>query len=151
MSSKNDKILPLTKYLTIINVQQKSATDHVIKVLDKRTGNLRKIDLYASNKADPQLEEIRKVVVEKTNQTLEKINTNDVEIVLSVNSQLINFQLKTSDGPIEPKAGFLVEVFHSGSDGKLKRLYTENLEDPLDEDNVISDGFGNYFKLEVDV
>lgn len=132
--ANNDKILKITEHLTLIG------TD---RVLDKRTGNILRVN-------DPKVKKEVQDYLSKQTSTATSVNTN-WEIVYSLTSQKIDFMLKTSDGPIEPKVGFLIEVYNSGSDGKLKRLYKEDLEDPLDGNNVISDGFSNYFKLEVDV
>lgn len=134
MASNNDRILKITENLTLIGND---------KVLDKRTGNILKV-------SDPKVKADVQNFLNKQTNVATNVNTN-WEVVYSVASQKIDFALKTSDGVLQPKVGFLVEVYNSGSDGKLKRLYQEDLEDPLDGNNVISDGFSNYFKLEVDV
>ena len=43
---------------------------------------------------------------------------------------------------------FLVEIFSSGSDGKLFRLFKEDLVDLYG--NTTEEGFSNYFTLEID-
>lgn len=77
--------------------------------------------------------------------------SDNVQLVYGLDSTKIDLQLKTSDGVSQVKNGFLIEVFFSGSDGKIKKLFKEDVEDPLDDDQTISDGFSNYFKLETDV
>ena len=134
MANNNDKILKITETLTLIGSD---------KVLDKKTGNILKIN-------DPKVKKEIENFMSKNTPVATSVNTN-WEVVYSLTSQKIDLTLKTSDGPIEPKVGFLIEVYNSGSDGKLKRLYKEDLEDPLDGNNVISDGFSNYFNLEIDV
>ena len=134
MANNNDKILKITETLTLIGSD---------KVLDKKTGNILKIN-------DPKVKKEIENFMSKNTPVATSVNTN-WQVVYSLTSQKIDLTLKTSDGPIEPKVGFLIEVYNSGSDGKLKRLYKEDLEDPLDDNNVISDGFSNYFNLEIDV
>lgn len=131
--SKNDKIFPLTQNLTLINDG---------KVLDKRTGNILNL------KNTSVLNEIKSYFT-KNILTITNLQTQ-AEVVTSVGSSVIDFYLKTSDGIIETKDGFLIEVFESGSDGKLTRLYQEDLNDPVDENKVVDDGFSNYFTVEVD-
>ena len=72
-----------------------------------------------------------------------------MDVVKSVDSKTINFYLKTSDGTIESKQGYLIEVYESGSDGSLNKLLSENVVDPV-SNNKISEGFTQYFYLAVD-
>lgn len=130
-----DKILPLTEHLTLITET---------KVLDKRTGNILSIN-------HPTVQAEAKNFLERKN-SVSAVSVGDkVDFVYGLESTKIDLQLKTSDGPMEAKNGFLIEIYLSGSDGKLKRLYKEDIQDPLDGDKTLSDGFSNYFKLEVDV
>lgn len=130
-----DKLLPLTQHLTLI-------TDD--KVLDKRTGNILSIK-------HPLVQTEAKSFFERKNSVSAVSIGDKVDFVYGLESTKIDLQLKTSDGISEVKDGFLIEIYLSGSDGKIKRLYKEDIEDPLDGDKTISDGFDNYFKLEVDV
>jgi hypothetical protein len=80
--------------------------------------------------------------------------SDDVEQVSEVGSQQISFNFKTSDGVLNSKNGFLIEVYESGSEtskGALTRLYSSQIQDALDESKSINDSFSNYFTLEVDV
>jgi hypothetical protein len=126
------KILPLNSKYTLIGGN---------KILDKSNGSI-----IVSN------DTVFKEIVASLNQeniTIQALNTQ-ADVVTSVDSQIIEFYLKTSDGKIDPKDGFLVEVYESGSDGKLTRLYREDLQDPVDNNNIIQDGFSNYFSIEED-
>lgn len=131
----SDKILPLTPNLTLISAD---------KVLDKRTGNILSIK-------HPLVQSEAKSFFEKKSNVSALSIGDKVDFVYGLESTKIDLQLKTSDGISEVKNGFLIEVYLSGSDGKIKRLFKEDIEDPLDGDKTISDGFDNYFILEVDV
>lgn len=130
-----NKIFPLTPYLTLIAPGV---------VLDKRTGAIVSI-----KNANSQIKDEIVSYFNKENITIQALNSQ-ADVVTSVDYQIIDFYLKTSDGKLTPKDGFLIEVFDSGSDGKLVRLYKEDLQDPVDNNNVIQDGFSNYFTIEVD-
>lgn len=78
-------------------------------------------------------------------------SVGSVDYVVSVGTKIINLGLKNSNGPIIPKDGFLIEVFESGSNGTLTRLYKESVEDPADDSKTLFDGFSNYFRLDIDV
>jgi hypothetical protein len=73
----------------------------------------------------------------------------EVELIIGLDEQKIEFFLKNDKGPIEIKRGFLVEIFESGSDGKLTRLKQEDLVDELN-DETLREGFENFLNLIVD-
>lgn len=125
------KIFPLTPNLTLISKEH---------VLNKKNGSIIKI-----------IDQEKEIVsyFNKNNIAIESLNTK-AEVVGPPDTQVIDFYLKTSDGKLTPKDGFLIEVFASGSDGKLTRLYQEDLQDPVDNNNILQDGFSNYFTIEVD-
>lgn len=126
------KILPLTSKYTLIGGN---------KILNKSNGSI-----IAATDAI-----IKEIVssLGKENITIQALNTQ-ADVVTAIDSQIIDFYLKTSDGKLVPKDGFLVEVYESGSDGKLTRLYREDVQDPVDNNNIIQDGFSNYFTIEED-
>lgn len=126
------KILPLNQRYTLIGGN---------KILDKSNGSV-----VVANDAI-----IKEIIssLGKENITLKALNTQ-ADVVTSVDSQIIDFYLKTSEGKLNSAHGFLVEVYESGSDGKLTRLYREDLQDPIDDNNIIQDGFTNYFTIEED-
>ncbi len=130
---KNDKIYPITKNLTLIGKD---------KVLDKTNGSIKKI-------TDPSVASQITSFFNQSNLTVKNLS-QQADVVTSVDTKVIDFYLKTSDGIIESKNGFLIEVYASGSDGKLTRLYQEDVNDPLDGNNTLEDGFTNYFTIEVD-
>jgi len=70
-----------------------------------------------------------------------------VEIVTGLDSVEIDLKLKSSEGEFDSTDGFLIEVFESGSDGKLKRLYEKTIEDPL-SDSRLQNGFDSFLKVE---
>lgn len=72
----------------------------------------------------------------------------EVEVVLGVERKRIDLSLVSADGTL-PSDGFLVEVYLSGTDGKLTRVYRNDIVDVL-KDDVLQEGFGNYLVLEVD-
>lgn len=123
-------ILPISKYLTLISQT---------RVLDKRTGQV--IDITNPIVKDESF------LLKDTNALLSIDERADV--VYGLDTAYISFGLKTSDGAIPTINGFLIEVFSSGSNGKLKRMYEEDVEDPIDDSQTISDGFSNFLKIEV--
>jgi hypothetical protein len=72
----------------------------------------------------------------------------EVEYVIGIDKQVVDLSLATSAGRL-PSAGFLVEVFLSGADGKLTRVYKEDIVDAVN-DETLPEGFSNYLILEVD-
>jgi hypothetical protein len=75
--------------------------------------------------------------------------TKEVEVVVGVDKQKINLSLKSHNGNLPAPSGFLIEVYLSGSDGKLSRVYMEDVVDIVN-DEILSEGFSNYLNLEVD-
>lgn len=73
----------------------------------------------------------------------------EVEVVVGIDGQRINFTLANSDGEISTNDGYLIEIYVSGSDGTLTRAYKEDVVDAAN-DNTLSEGFSNYLKLEID-
>lgn len=72
----------------------------------------------------------------------------DMEIVTGLDSTTIQLQLKGSEGSIESTDGFLIEIFESGSDGRLVRLQEQDVEDPVG-DEILQDGFESFLKVDV--
>lgn len=140
----SDKIFPLTPYLTLIGPNL---------VLDKRYGSIVRIDdsFRYGDMTEASSEVLREILayLNKSNIVIDQMNQN-ADVVVGVDSLDIDFYLKTSNGTIDPKSGFLVEVFESGSDGKLTKLYQDDLVDPVDENKTLEDGFSNYFTLKLD-
>jgi len=127
-------VLPLTKNITLITEDS---------VLDKRSGKILAL-------SDPKVEREIKNYYFKNSIVATEIS-DTAEAVISLESKVINFIFKTSDGLVDYKNGFLIEVYDSGSDGKLTKMYLEDIQDPLDENKLINDSFSNYFTLELDV
>jgi hypothetical protein len=131
-------IIPITPELTLVDED---------RVLNKVTG-----EVYSLLS-----EEISQIVKQYIKGTYGvAVISEDIQEVLSVESQQIYFYHKTSNGALESRNGFLVEVYLSGSninepDSGSQRLFAETIEDPLDENKNITDSFSSYFKLEVDV
>lgn len=123
-------ILPISKYLTLISPT---------RVLDKRTGEI--LDI-----TNPIVK--NESFLYKDANSLLSISQK-AEIVYGLDSAVINLALKTSDGIIPPQNGFLIEVYSSSSTGALKRMFREDVEDPIDDTQTISDGFSNFLKIEV--
>lgn len=73
-----------------------------------------------------------------------------VEIVVGVEGKKIDFTLATSEGVIEAPSGYLVEVYLSGTNGQLTRVYKEDVVDVIN-DNTLSEGFSNYLVLNMDI
>jgi hypothetical protein len=73
----------------------------------------------------------------------------EVELVLGRDEKKIEFALKTKDGEISSPNGFLIEIYESGSNGKLKKLVKETVVDPLSDD-TLQDGYDSFLILKVD-
>ncbi len=73
----------------------------------------------------------------------------EIEVVEGVGSIHIDLNLTIPNGEIDVRDGFLIEVFESGSDGKLTRVYKKDVIDPFTGD-VLREGFKNYLILKVD-
>lgn len=72
----------------------------------------------------------------------------EVEVVVGVDKKVIDLSLISAEGDFT-KDGYLVEVYLSGTDGKLTRVYREDVVDVLNDD-VIQEGFGKYLILRVE-
>ena len=71
------------------------------------------------------------------------------EVVESTDTQVVDLSLVSDNKGVSPIAGFLVEVYLSGTDGRLTRLFRE---DDLNVDGSIeSEGFSRFLNLEIDV
>lgn len=84
-----------------------------------------------------------KPVIEK--QTIVRTH---VEKVINIDEKIIELVLKSGIDKVQPTAGFLVEVFSSGSDGKLFRLFKEDLVDL--HGNILEQGFSDFFLMDLD-
>jgi len=73
----------------------------------------------------------------------------EIEIVTGIDGKRIEFNLKSSEGPLELNDGFMIEVFLSGSDGKLTKLVKNDVINPL-EDDVIVQGYNSFLSLGTD-
>lgn len=73
-----------------------------------------------------------------------------VEIVVGVEGKKIDFTLATSEGVMDAPSGYLIEVYLSGTNGQLTRVYKEDVVDVIN-DNTLSEGFSNYLVLNMDV
>jgi len=73
----------------------------------------------------------------------------EAEVVTGIDATLIDLQIANSRGKVDPISGFLVEVFLSGSDGKLTKVYKEDIVDPIN-DEIIRGGYGEFLRLETD-
>lgn len=73
--------------------------------------------------------------------TVNVVSVQDtVEVVSGLDRLKINFTLKSSEGPVPVESGYLVEVFESGSDGKIIKVFEENVLDIL-EGQTLKKGF----------
>ena len=72
-----------------------------------------------------------------------------VEVISGLSRAKFNFTLKSSEGEVTSKSGFLVEIFDSGSDGALVRLTDENSLDVV-KDTVTNKGYDNFLFVDVD-
>lgn len=73
---------------------------------------------------------------------------SQVEKVTHIDEKVIELVLKSGIDRVQPTAGFLVEIFSSGSDGKLFRLFEEDVVDL--HGNTTEEGFSKYFLMDLD-
>ncbi len=73
----------------------------------------------------------------------------EIEVILGLDGTTISFDLRDDDGKQLASTGFLIEVFESGSDGKLTKLARENVENPINDD-VLEEGFNPFLTLTVE-
>ena len=126
----------INKFISIKNLSFVSKS----KVLDTSTGLIHSSEDVLSN--------LRRQSIDAFSFIKGSDLKKEIEIVDGVDKQKIDFSLATSDGNID-SSGFLIEVFLSGSDGKLTQVYDEDVIDLASDDNF-SEGFSNYLVLEVD-
>ena len=121
-------------------IGQRVGVEHVVvdadKVLNVRTGEIIQGDV--------------KIFVENqlNNQIIFDYDQN-VEIVTGRDSQIITFDLSSNKGSYPVVNGFLVEIYDSGSDGRIKKLKREDTLNVL-EQTTVEKGFENYIDIEVD-
>jgi hypothetical protein len=108
------------------------------KALNVKTGLVESIDKARQLHKDLAQEEQGKIV------SLPRL----IEFVVGLDSVTVDLKLKGSEGQIESRDGFLIEVYESGSDGKIRQLFQRTVEDPI-SDSKLQDGFDSF--LEVDI
>lgn len=79
--------------------------------------------------------------------TKETIVGADVEKVKAIDEKIVELVLK-SDQTVDTKNGFLIEVFLSGTDGKITRMYRDSIEDLYG--NITEIGFSEYLIVSLD-
>ena len=95
--------------------------------------------------------ELMKTNVKQAAEQQTKVHTilkRNVERVQNIDEKVVELVLKSENIKIQPTAGFLIEVFASGSDGKLTRLFQDDLVDLYG--NVLEEGFLRYLTMEID-
>lgn len=73
---------------------------------------------------------------------------SQVEKVTHIDEKIIELVLKSGIDKVQPSAGFLIEIFLSGSDGKLFRLFEKDLVDLYG--NTTEEGFSRFFLMDLD-
>lgn len=76
--------------------------------------------------------------------------SKDIEVVTGLDRQKIDLSLQNKEDEVDTQNGFLVEVFLSGTDGKLTRVNRNDLINPAN-DNMLEEGFGEFLDLRLDV
>ena len=125
---------PINKTMTLISKD---------KVLDKKNGSIFNAKdildrLFTPLGAPSPAPVIQDVEIKK-----------EVEVVVGIDGKRIDFTLANSDGVVPSMNGFLVEVYLSGADGKLTRVFQEDVVDVVNDD-TLSEGFSNYLELDID-
>lgn len=113
----------------------------------KDFGNFKKslFDIINTVSAKGSVLDVLHIGEDKKTRTVVK---TDVEKVKNIDLKVIELTLKSSTEQVDPTAGFLIEVYASGSDGRLTRLYMNDVVDL--HGKVIEEGFSRYLILEID-
>ena len=109
-------------------------------------------DTKVLNKTNGSVSEIKDVLhqnVSLSSSVVDASIAKQVEVVVGIDGKKIDFSLTTSEGSIEPIDGYLIEVYLSGADGVLTRVYKEDVVDVVN-DATLSEGFSNYLVLQLD-
>jgi hypothetical protein len=75
---------------------------------------------------------------------------NQVEENVGIDEVKIDLKLTNGNREVDSRNGYLIEIFLSGTDGKLTRLYQDELIDPISGD-VLRESFSEFLVLKVDV
>lgn len=108
------------------------------RALNKSTGEIHPLD-----------DVLEEEEVEETNEDILSIK-KEIEVVAGIEQARIELRLKNGEGEVLSKDGYLVEVFESGSDGRLTKLVKETVKNPINDDEIES-GFEEFLDLRVDV
>lgn len=108
------------------------------RALNKATGEIHPLD-----------DVLEQEEIEETNEDILSIK-KEIEVVAGLEQARIELRLKNGEGEVFSKDGYLVEVFESGSDGRLTKLVKETVKNPINDDEVES-GFEEFLDLRVDV
>jgi hypothetical protein len=109
-----------------------------IKALNTKTGLVESINKVRELRKNQAAEEMGKIL------SLPQL----IEYVIGLDQVTVDLKLKSTEGEFESTDGFLIEVFESGSDGKLKQLFQKTVRDPISEDRL-QNGFESFLKVEV--
>jgi len=102
-----------------------------------------------AKKAEKEARKVVKEAVAPKKRSSSYTINKEIEKVVGVDEIILDLSLKNSDGKILDTNGFLIEVYESGSDGNLNRVYAEPIIDFLNDD-IVRASFMDYFSLEVD-
>lgn len=72
-----------------------------------------------------------------------------IEVILNTDELELNFLLKNADREVESK-GFLIEIYSSGSDGKVQKLPAEDIFRDDETEEIKIEGFLNYIEILTD-
>lgn len=111
------------------------------RALNIKTGGVEDVDVVIERE-----EASRPVAVEQEVVSIKK----EIEVVVGTGLAQIDLFLKTGEGRQFVRDGFLIEIFESGSDGKLTKLVKENVVNPLNDDEI-EKGFEDFLELRTDV
>ncbi len=87
---------------------------------------------------------LNKKLLEKRNLSVKKT----ISKILGIDQLEIDLSLSTKKGNIAAKNGFFVEVYLSGTDGKLTRLFQQNIVDASSGENI-RESFEKFIDLKV--
>jgi hypothetical protein len=105
--------------------------------------------LNTINGSVSDVRDVLKTVTVVSSSVLDASIANKVEVVVGIEGKKIDFVLASSEGTFESFDGFLVEVYLSGANGVLTRVYQQDVVDVVNDDRL-SEGFSNYLTLKVD-
>jgi hypothetical protein len=90
----------------------------------------------------------KKAIINVVDAITKTLIEDSLEVVLGLGTETVDVNLFDDSGYYDGPNGYLVEVFHSTSNGLFK-MYSKDIHNPVTGDRML-EGFENYFYLDVE-